>query len=426
MSPFRFLHAADLHLDAPFTRLATTSPEVALHLRDASLEAFDALIEAALARGVAFVLLAGDLYNGPEPGLRAQLRLRRGIERLAEHGIQVFIVPGDRDAPNGWPALPSWPEGAHVFGAEPESRPAVRGGDRLATIHGIGHAAGGGEATPLARRLEVRDEFRAAGGLQIGLLHCGVDARPEADACAACTVEDLRAAGMDYWALGHAHARQVVRDGDPWIVYPGCLQGRSPDAAEAGAKGAVVVQADGASVQAVEFVPLDRVRFVDVTVDIQTTRDLPALHANLMGEAEWVAQENGGRGIVLRAQLVGGGPMRARLGRAEGVDDLLRRLRDDMAGRDPFVWWDVVRVGGASAPDLDAVRARGDLAAEILTQAERLAADPERLAAFVAEGTLPLRGGARRWLEELEQPAPVELLAASAARALVLLEGEDA
>ncbi|MBX6363640.1 MAG: DNA repair exonuclease [Gemmatimonadetes bacterium] len=423
MRTFRFLHAADLHLDTPFTRLATTPPEVAARLRDASLEAFDALVDAALARDVAFVLLAGDLWDGPELGLRAGLALRRGVERLAAHGIEVFMVAGDRDAPDGWPAASSWPEGVHVFGAAPASRAVVRGGERLATVHGASPSA---ERLSAVRGLEVRDEARAAGGVQIGLLHCDVDPRPGAAPCAACTVEELRAAGMDYWALGHAHERRVIRDGEPWIVYPGCLQGRSPEPAEAGAKGAVVVEVDGAAVRAVEFVPLDRVRFVDVTVDIQATRDLPALHATLLAETEWVAREHAGRGIVLGAHLVGGGPLGARLGRAGGTDDLVRRLRDDMAGRDPFVWWDAVRVGHGGVPDLEAVKARGDLAAEVLAQAERLAGDPERLAAFVADATRPLRDGARRWLEEVDQPAADELLAAGLARALAMLEGEDA
>jgi DNA repair protein SbcD/Mre11 len=62
---------------------------------------------------------------------------------------------------------------------------------------------------------------------------------------APCTVDDLRRFGYDYWALGHIHAAEIVSR-DPWIVFPGNLQGRS--VRETGAKGAVrVTVEDGLS-----------------------------------------------------------------------------------------------------------------------------------------------------------------------------------
>lgn len=42
---FRFLHAADLHLDTPFTRLTGVPERVAETLRDASLRAFEVLVD---------------------------------------------------------------------------------------------------------------------------------------------------------------------------------------------------------------------------------------------------------------------------------------------------------------------------------------------------------------------------------------------
>ena len=41
---FRFVHAADLHLDTPFGAIGRVSPEIARRLRDASIEAFDGLV----------------------------------------------------------------------------------------------------------------------------------------------------------------------------------------------------------------------------------------------------------------------------------------------------------------------------------------------------------------------------------------------
>ena len=70
---FRFLHAADLHLDTPFTGMRRVDASLVATLRDATTRAFDNLVNAALEHSVAFVVIAGDIYDGPERGVRAQL-----------------------------------------------------------------------------------------------------------------------------------------------------------------------------------------------------------------------------------------------------------------------------------------------------------------------------------------------------------------
>ena len=66
--PFSFLHAADLHLDTPFTSVSGYPERVGAALREASLEAWDALIQTAINRQVrelAPVLNAPSLPEGP-------------------------------------------------------------------------------------------------------------------------------------------------------------------------------------------------------------------------------------------------------------------------------------------------------------------------------------------------------------------------
>src|SRR5271167_1437646 len=91
---FTFVHSADLHLDTPFKGIGGTAPYVAKRLRDASLAAFDRLVELCLQRRAAFLVVAGDIYDGPERGLRAQLRFRDGLARLSDAGISSFVVHG--------------------------------------------------------------------------------------------------------------------------------------------------------------------------------------------------------------------------------------------------------------------------------------------------------------------------------------------
>ncbi|EQD56849.1 metallophosphoesterase, partial [mine drainage metagenome] len=136
---FCFIHAADLHLDTPFKGIERVSPVIGEALRDASLKAFDALIDLAEKRNAAFVLLAGDIYDGPERGVRAQLRFYNGLKRLSDMSIHSFVVHGNHDPLNaGWSAIRDWPQLATIFGHDTIGSVVVeRDGVQLATVHGI-------------------------------------------------------------------------------------------------------------------------------------------------------------------------------------------------------------------------------------------------------------------------------------------------
>lgn len=61
---FKFLHAADIHLDSPLKGLEVYQDAPVDQIRGAARRAFDNLIDLAIDEEVAFVLLAGDLYDG--------------------------------------------------------------------------------------------------------------------------------------------------------------------------------------------------------------------------------------------------------------------------------------------------------------------------------------------------------------------------
>ena len=64
MTSFRFLHAADIHLDSPLIGLASVEGRVAERIRTAPRAAFEALVERAIEDEVDFLVIAGDLYDG--------------------------------------------------------------------------------------------------------------------------------------------------------------------------------------------------------------------------------------------------------------------------------------------------------------------------------------------------------------------------
>lgn len=79
---FRFLHAADLHLDTPFEGRSLRTSALRERSMEASLDALDALVETALRERLLFVALAGDVYDGAQRGLRRQARVRTATKRL--------------------------------------------------------------------------------------------------------------------------------------------------------------------------------------------------------------------------------------------------------------------------------------------------------------------------------------------------------
>ena len=102
------------------------------------------------------------------------------------------------------------------------------------------------------------------GCFNIGLLHTSLNGR-EGHACyAPCSLSDLRQRGYQYWALGHVHQREVVCE-QPYVVFPGCLQGRH--AKETGPKGCTLVTVEDGSVVQVDHRVLDVVRWSLCTVD---------------------------------------------------------------------------------------------------------------------------------------------------------------
>lgn len=60
----KFLHAADIHLDSPLSGLQARADLPRDIIAHCTRRAFSAMIDLALAEDVAFVIIAGDLYDG--------------------------------------------------------------------------------------------------------------------------------------------------------------------------------------------------------------------------------------------------------------------------------------------------------------------------------------------------------------------------
>ena len=365
IEPFRFLHTGDLHLDSPFAGLsAGAPPSVATQLRDATLIAWDRIVQLALDEAVDFIVVAGDVFEHANRTLLAQIRFRDGVARLGEAGISSFVVTGNHDPLSGWEPSVVWPSSMHRFGAdEVGAVPVVRGGVEIARVYGISYAV-----RDVTENLASRFRRDADAPYAVGVLHANVGGQPGHQAYAPCTVSDLRATGIDYWALGHVHRPGVLSAANPTIVYCGNPQGR--DSGEAEARGCWVVDVAGDGQAAPRFVPVDTVRWCLLEVEIDGIEAEDAL-IDRVSEVVASAHEAAERSIVARVTLTGRGPMHESLQRAGFLEHLHQLALERMALNGPsWAWIESVRDATRPMVDLARAGAPGTFIGELLAQAE--------------------------------------------------------
>jgi len=95
---FKFIHAADIHLDSPLKGLEVYQDAPIDQIRGAVRRAFDNLVDLAIQEEAVFVLLAGDLFDGDWKDYNTGIYFMNRMGLLRDAGIQVFIVSGNHDA----------------------------------------------------------------------------------------------------------------------------------------------------------------------------------------------------------------------------------------------------------------------------------------------------------------------------------------
>lgn len=314
VTSFRFLHAADIHLDSPLYGLSRYEGIPVDDIRSATRSAFDNLIQFAIDEAVDFVIIAGDLFDGDWRDMNTGLHFARAMGLLDGAGISAFILAGNHDAASVITRTIPWPKNVRQFGAkQPETHFLS---ELSVAVHGQSFA------TQAVTDNLVLGYPRACDHLfNIGVLHTALAGRQGHADYAPCSLDDLRAKHYDYWALGHVHAFEVVST-EPYVVFPGNLQGRT--VRETGAKGAVVVTVVDREVTAVDRVELDVIRWVHLEVDCSGVADNEIgdlLHAEL---GRLHGANASGRPLVARITLFG------EMTEAGALHDRSASLRDEV------------------------------------------------------------------------------------------------
>ena len=291
----KFIHAADIHLDSALHGLERYDGAPVDEIRSATRRAFDNLIELAIDEEVDFVLLAGDIYDGDWKDYNTGLYFVERMVRLREAGIRVFMVAGNHDAASQITKHLRLPDNVTLFSSKNPEQVVLE--DLNVAVYGQGFAT-----------RAVTDDISQAypqGDPQlfnIGLLHTCLDGKPGHEPYAPCTVDGLRSKGYQYWALGHVHNREEVSQ-DPWIVFPGNIQGRH--IRELGPKGCTLVTVESGEIVEVEHRDLDVMRWSLCELDVSACETIDDIYEQVREGLQSALDAAEGRPVAVRLVLQG-------------------------------------------------------------------------------------------------------------------------
>lgn len=344
---FRFIHAADIHLDSPLRGLSRYESAPAESIRDACRRAFENLVNLAIEEKVSFVLLAGDLYDGDWKDYSTGIFLSQQMGRLGKHNILVFTVAGNHDAANRMTKALDSPTNMKTLSTRKVE--TIKLDDLSVAIHGRSFGT-----QHVDENLAVGFGTAEKGLFNIGLLHTSLDGREDHAVYAPCSVDDLRSKGYQYWALGHIHKQEFVSE-DPWIVFPGCIQGRHIK--EAGAKGCVLVTVEDNTVSTAEKCSLDVLRWVECVVDLTDAAEMRDVLERTRKSIEIERTSADGRPMAMRIRLEGSTSISDEIAAyPERLEQQIKALGAEIAGDE--LW--IERIENAAVGKLELESALSD------------------------------------------------------------------
>ncbi|MED1202426.1 metallophosphoesterase family protein [Heyndrickxia acidicola] len=394
MKQIRFIHAADLHLDSPYAGLRKLPKGIFKRVQESTFSSMEKMVEFAIRTRVDFMLLVGDLFDGEDRSIKAQARLRKQMEKLLEHNIEIFVLHGNHDHLSGsWTTI-HMPENVHTFSAEAEKLEYKAKDGTKVNLYGFSY--------PTRHVLEkVIDTYPQAEGadFHIGLLHGQLEGgNTDHQPYAPFTVPDLLEKGMDYWALGHIHKHQILHE-DPYIVYPGNIQGRNRK--ESGPKGCTMVTLTDETAS-LQFVETSDIVWHSAEIYIQGINDFSALYLECREQVEKVRRKE--QGTLLKIVLHDDGSLDEESVQKMKNGELLDVLQDGEEEEDAFVWvYDIER----KMNDVSHQNQEASFLKEISRTEEHLI---ERNAFEAALGELYLQRYASRYLEEISEEEQKQLL----------------
>jgi len=336
--------------------------------------AWDRLIQQALDRAVDAVVLAGDVVESEDDLFEGYRALERGVATLTEAGIAVVGVAGNHDV-QVLPRLADRIDDFHLLGRDGRWERVALGSEREpVSLHGWSFRQTVVDNSPLEGvRLE------RGPGLNLGLLHCDLDAADSRYAPVARS--QLEAAGLDGWLLGHIHRPDPLSGPAP-LGYLGSVTGLHPG--ELGERGPWALVIEHGEIRSLEQWLLAPLHWQLVELDLTGLTDVSAGEDRLLDSIRTLDTRLSQRPLApeacgLRVRLVGHSDLAGR------VRDLLLREPERDFSTGTRIAMFIERVELATVPlrplkTLAEERSPVGLLAARLLLLERPPADPQRAA----------------------------------------------
>lgn len=381
----KFIHCADVHLDTPLQGLAQYAGAPVDEIRNATRRAFEKIVNAAISENVDFVIIAGDLYDTALKSFESALFFNKEMARLKDASIDVYLVHGNHDAASKLIKQLRPPRNVKVFRA---SEPQTMLNEELrVAIHGQSFA------TPeVTEDLAEKYPPPVPNCFNIGILHTNLGGVSEHANYAPCALQTLKNKGYQYWALGHVHNGQILCT-DPYIVYPGNIQGRN--GREQGEKSCELVTVSETGTVSTEKIFTSVVPWVEVEIDASGCQTADEVYEKVRTRFAGLLSEAKERVTAVRLRIVGATDAHSELNRdAEQVRNEAISIANECGNG---LFW-VERVQLATQPrwDREQLLRRDDPIGEVV----RIVAALRRDAATVAN-----------WgsIVELQNKLPMEL-----------------
>ena len=283
------------------------------------------IVKHALDEKVDLVLLAGDVVDWENRYFEAYGPLEKGVRRLVEAGIAVWAVAGNHDV-EALPKLAKAMEGSgfRLLGRGGKWERAVleQDGAAVLCVDGWSFRERFEKIPPLTSYVGQR----MAGVPSLVMLHGDLDQGKSV--YAPVSRSDMTRIGADFWLLGHIHKPMLdsLPGGAP-ILYPGSPMALDPG--EAGVHGPWVLEVEGGNLQAPRQMPLSRMRYESIELDVSGKDDVDTFDTWILPElkrrtAELLADHRAARCLSLRTVLTGRTPLHGLL------PERASRLMDDL------------------------------------------------------------------------------------------------
>jgi len=389
----KFIHCADVHLDTPLQGLAQYPGAPVNEIRNATRRAFEKVLDTAVSEKAKFLIIAGDLYDTGLKSFESVLFFNRQMARLKDAGIHVYLIYGNHDAASRLIKQLRPPHNVHIFRS---NEPQTFLNDELrVAIHGQSFA------TPeITEDLAAKYPSPISGYFNIGVLHTNLTGISEHANYAPCSLETLKNKGYQYWALGHVHNRQILCI-DPYIVYPGNIQGRHGK--EQGEKSCELVTVSDTGSISIEPILTSVVPWFEEEIDASDCETADDVYEKLRTHLEGLLSQTKERVTALRLRIVGNTRAHTELNHdSERVRNEAISIANECGSG--LLWVERVRVATLPSVDREVLLKREDPIGEIVRIVASLRQNPASIAkwntiaelqakmpAEVAEGVEPIK-----------------------------------